>query len=210
MIFWSSSLLSCPFDVVFWRLKYLFSDWQVGCPMRAPCPVGWDIPVRHASVTSPAQSPDVLPSNPASHFLSIPRSDSIEDQERQLYFKKHTIQQSCHPYVIFILLDLEMHSNSSKKPWWCLNMNLLMNCLFWGVQIDGFARHWKCVLSNQWPHYSISSCTMKNFDVAQSYERYTWSLVQYNHANHENERAHQWNCRLDYWLCLETFNVNCN
>lgn len=97
-----------------------------------------------------------------------------------------------------------------KKPWWCLNMNLLMNCLFWGVQIDGFARHWKCVLSNQWPHYSISSCTMKNFDVAQSYERYTWSLVQYNHANHENERAHQWNCRLDYWLCLETFNVNCN
>lgn len=43
------------------------------------------------------------------------RSDSIEDQERQLYFKKHTIQQSCHPYVFFILLDLEMHSNSSKK-----------------------------------------------------------------------------------------------
>lgn len=47
--------------------------------------------------------------------------------------------------------------------------------------------------------------------MLQSYERYTWSLVQYNHANHENERAHQWNCRLDYWICLETFNnVNCN
>lgn len=63
--------------------------------------------------------------------------------------------------VVTLMSFLEMHSNSSKKPWWCLNRNLLMNCLFWGVQIDGFARHWKCVLSNQWPHYSISSVRWK-------------------------------------------------
>lgn len=95
----------------FLETKIKFSGWQVGCPMRAPCPVGWDRPARHASVTFLAQSPDVRPSNPASHFQSIPRSDSIEDQERQLYFKTHTLLQSCPPYVIFILLDLEMH-------WW--------------------------------------------------------------------------------------------
>lgn len=70
-------IIQSPFMSIwccFLEIKMMFSDWQVGCPMRAPCPVGWDIPVRHASVTSPAQSPDVLPSNPASHFLSIPRS----------------------------------------------------------------------------------------------------------------------------------------